>query len=86
MLEMGSMGFELTAVIGVHPHQAASTRDNPYLAPVPLRGKRCEPAFVVHTARCLAETRQRFEAVVAETTTTDAYRGFRSRLAEAVGV
>jgi len=29
--------------------------DSPYLAPVPLRGKRNEPANVVHTARCLAD-------------------------------
>lgn len=28
--------------------------DSPYLAPVPLRGRRCEPAFVVHTAAMLA--------------------------------
>jgi TatD DNase family protein len=28
--------------------------DSPYLAPVPLRGRRNEPAFVVHTAACLA--------------------------------
>ncbi len=31
--------------------------DSPYLAPVPLRGKRCEPAHVVHTAQCVAELR-----------------------------
>ncbi len=31
--------------------------DSPYLAPVPLRGKRCEPAYVVHTARALAAVR-----------------------------
>ncbi len=31
--------------------------DAPYLAPVPLRGKRNEPSFVVHTARFLAELR-----------------------------
>jgi TatD DNase family protein len=31
--------------------------DSPYLAPVPLRGQRNEPAFVVHTAECLAKTR-----------------------------
>ncbi|MBI1902318.1 MAG: TatD family hydrolase [Planctomycetia bacterium] len=29
--------------------------DSPYLSPHPLRGKRNEPANVVHTARCLAE-------------------------------
>ena len=29
--------------------------DSPYLSPVPLRGKRNEPAHVVHTASCLAE-------------------------------
>jgi TatD DNase family protein len=29
--------------------------DSPYLAPVPMRGNRCEPAFVVHTAKRLAE-------------------------------
>ena len=31
--------------------------DSPYLAPVPLRGRPCEPAFVVHTAQRLAEER-----------------------------
>src|SRR5260221_6984312 len=32
--------------------------DSPFLAPVPVRGKRCEPAYIVHTARYLAEIRQ----------------------------
>ena len=31
--------------------------DSPYLAPVPHRGKRAEPAMVVETARCLAGAR-----------------------------
>ncbi len=31
--------------------------DAPYLAPVPFRGRRCEPAFIVHTARAMAELR-----------------------------
>lgn len=29
--------------------------DSPYLAPVPLRGKTCEPAFVIHTTARLGE-------------------------------
>jgi TatD DNase family protein len=29
--------------------------DSPYLAPVPVRGQRNEPAYVVHTAECLAK-------------------------------
>ncbi|MCZ6636885.1 MAG: TatD family hydrolase [Alphaproteobacteria bacterium] len=29
--------------------------DAPYLAPVPMRGKRCEPAFTAHTAAHVAE-------------------------------
>jgi TatD DNase family protein len=31
--------------------------DAPYLAPVPFRGKRCEPAFVRHTAEAIARLR-----------------------------
>ena len=31
--------------------------DCPYMAPVPLRGKRCEPAFVTHTLAKAAELR-----------------------------
>ena len=32
--------------------------DAPYLAPVPYRGKRNEPSYVVHTAARLAELRE----------------------------
>jgi len=31
--------------------------DAPFLAPIPYRGKHNEPAFVTHTAKCLAELR-----------------------------
>ena len=51
--------------------------DAPYLAPVPFRGKRNEPAHVAHTARVLAELRGlEFEAL-ADLTTRNFRRLFR---------
>jgi TatD DNase family protein len=46
--------------------------DCPYLAPAPHRGKRNEPAFVAHTATCLAESRGVPAGVLAEQTTRNA--------------
>jgi TatD DNase family protein len=48
--------------------------DSPYLAPVPLRGKRCEPAYVAHTAKVLAEARGLGIAEVAALTTANFFR------------
>ncbi len=50
--------------------------DAPYLAPVPFRGKRNEPAHVVHTAAVLAETRGIEPEAVAEATTANCLRLF----------
>ncbi len=51
--------------------------DSPYLAPVPFRGKRCEPGMVVHTAKVLAEVRGMEMAALEELTVDNFHRLFR---------
>ena len=51
--------------------------DAPYLAPLPHRGKRNEPAFVVRTAETLAKTRGVSFEQIAEATTTNFHRLFK---------
>ncbi|MHB1426221.1 MAG: TatD family hydrolase [Gemmataceae bacterium] len=46
--------------------------DSPYLAPAPLRGKRNEPAHMVHTAACLAQLHGLAPERLAEQTTKNA--------------
>ena len=48
--------------------------DSPYLAPVPLRGKRNEPAYLVHIAAKIAELRGESVEEVAAYTTENARR------------
>ncbi len=50
--------------------------DAPYLAPVPYRGKRNEPAHIVHTAAGLAETRSVSLSEIAAQTTANFFRLF----------
>ncbi len=50
--------------------------DSPFLSPEPLRGKRNEPANVVHTARCLALARGEPLEAFAAATTANAKRVF----------
>ena len=50
--------------------------DSPYLAPVPYRGKRNEPAWVAHTAKVLAEVRGWGIAETADRTTANFRRLF----------
>jgi TatD DNase family protein len=45
--------------------------DSPYLAPVPFRGKRNEPAYTAHTARVLGEVRGLEAAEIATLTTAN---------------
>ena len=51
--------------------------DAPYLAPVPFRGKRNEPAHVVHTARAVAAMRGEDEGRFAERVTRNARAFYR---------
>ncbi len=50
--------------------------DSPYLAPVPHRGKRNEPANVVHTAAALADLKGVLAEELAEVTTENFFRLF----------
>lgn len=60
--------------------------DAPYLAPHPFRGKRCEPAHVVHTARAVAALRQLSLEEIAVLTSDNACRRFGPALAKARGI
>jgi TatD DNase family protein len=52
--------------------------DSPFLAPIPNRGKRNEPAFVVHTAEVLASVKA-MDLDALETATTDNFFRLFSR-------
>lgn len=58
--------------------------DAPYLAPVPMRGKRNEPAFVAHTARTLAEVKGVDAATMANASTANFLRLFNKVPASAL--
>ena len=51
--------------------------DSPFLAPVPHRGRKCEPAFVADTANFVAQLRNANPEQVAENTTANFFRLFK---------
>ena len=51
--------------------------DSPFLAPVPYRGKRNEPAFVAKTAEKIAELRGKSADEIGEITANNFFRFFR---------
>jgi TatD DNase family protein len=59
--------------------------DSPYLAPVPLRGARCEPAFVTHTLATLARVRGEDLAATEAATTRNAAALFRMPIDPSAG-
>ena len=50
--------------------------DAPFLAPEPFRGKKCEPAYVVHTAQALADAKGVTLDEIARATTENFFRLF----------
>ena len=50
--------------------------DAPYLAPVPVRGKKNEPAYVAHTAAFVAELLDLTSAELARITSENFFRLF----------
>ncbi len=67
------------------PDRILVETDAPYLAPVPHRGKRNEPAFVAATLEALAQVRGLGPASAAELTTANAFRLFNLSLASPLG-
>ena len=51
--------------------------DSPFLAPVPHRGRKCEPAFVADTARFVAGLRGEDPEQLADTTTANFFKLFK---------
>jgi TatD DNase family protein len=50
--------------------------DSPFLAPVPHRGRKCEPAFVADTAAFVADLRGEPIEQLAESTTANFFKLF----------
>ena len=69
------------AVTGCPPDRLLVETDAPFLAPVPHRGRRNEPAFVRATAEALAQRRGEPFAELAQRTTANARRVFGDRIA-----
>ncbi|MBK8093951.1 MAG: TatD family hydrolase [Verrucomicrobiaceae bacterium] len=78
----GIVTFKNAGIIAETARSVAADRfmletDAPYLAPVPHRGKRCEPAYVADTAKAIASLRNVSLAELADTTTRTALSFFK---------
>jgi len=69
---------ELREVAGKVPVESILIEtDSPYLAPVPMRGKRNEPSFVSHVAQCVADAQKMPVQEFIRITTANAMRRFQ---------
>jgi len=78
----GIITFKNAAAVQAVAAEAPSDRfmletDCPYLAPVPFRGKRCEPAYVRQIAECVASLRRESLPALSAQTEATAERFFR---------
>jgi len=74
---------EIREIAAIVPHDRLLVEtDAPYLAPVPFRGKRNEPAYVVETALVLAGVLGITLAEISALTTGNAYRVYRKMTIE----
>ena len=64
------------AVVAVGLEHIVLETDCPYLAPVPYRGRRNEPAYIAQTAEAIARLLAVTPSVVADTTAATAERLF----------
>ena len=76
MFTFKNAGAVRDAVAEVPLERILLETDAPYLTPVPLRGRRNEPAYVRHVAEFLAAERGLDVAEVARVTTANARRLF----------
>ncbi len=68
---------ELRATVRALPLESLMVEtDSPYLAPVPMRGKPCEPGYVAHTARFVADLKGVSLDELARVTSGNFYRLF----------
>ncbi|MCS6985832.1 MAG: TatD family hydrolase [Sphingomonadaceae bacterium] len=81
ILTFRSAGALREVAAGLPADRLLVETDAPFLAPVPLRGRTCEPAFVVHTLQALAQLKGEELAELDRVTMANTCRLFR--LAEA---